>query len=49
MIEITPDQTIVHPIVDETKTALAGIALGAWVFLVLFLTMRAIFGSDDAQ
>ena len=49
MIEITPDQTIIHPIVDETKVALAGIALGAWVFLVLFLTLRAIFGSDDAQ
>jgi uncharacterized spore protein YtfJ len=49
MIEITPDQTIVHPIVDETKVALAGIALGAWMFLVLFLTLRAIFGSDAEQ
>ena len=49
MIEVTPDQTIVHPIVDETKTALAGIALGAWMFLLLFLTLRAIFGSDETQ
>ena len=49
MIEITPDQTIVHPIVDETKVALAGIALGAWMFLLLFLTLRAIFGGNDAQ
>jgi uncharacterized spore protein YtfJ len=49
MIEVTQDQTIVHPIVDETKVALAGIALGAWVFLVLYLTLRAIFGGDETE
>lgn len=48
LIEVTPDQTIVHPIVDETKVSLAGIALGAWIFFLLVLTLRAIFG-DDAQ
>jgi uncharacterized spore protein YtfJ len=49
LIEVTPERTIVHPIVDETRVALAGIALGAWVFLVLFMTLRAIFGGNDAQ
>lgn len=48
-IEVTPDQTIIHPIVDETRVALAGIALGAWVFLLLTLTLRAIFGSSEAS
>jgi uncharacterized spore protein YtfJ len=49
LIEVTDDQTVVHPIVDETKVAIAGIALGAWVFAVLYLTLRAIFGGDEAQ
>jgi len=49
MIEVTPNRTIVHPIVDETKVALAGIALGAWMFLALYLTLRAIFGGDETQ
>jgi uncharacterized spore protein YtfJ len=49
MIEVTADRTIVHSIVDETKVALAGIALGAWMFLALYLTLRAIFGSDETQ
>ena len=49
VIEVTAGQTIVHPIVDETKVALAGIALGAWVILLLTLTLRAIFGGDNAR
>lgn len=49
LIEVTTDQTIIHPIVDETKVALAGIALGAWVFLLLTLTLRAILGSSEAS
>ena len=49
MVEVTADQTIIHPIIDETKVALAGIALGAWVFLLLTLTLRAIFGSSEAS
>jgi uncharacterized spore protein YtfJ len=49
MIEITADRTIIHPIVDETKVALAGIALGAWVMFLLMLTLRAIFGSQEAE
>jgi uncharacterized spore protein YtfJ len=48
MIEVTPERTVVHPIVDETRVALAGIALGAWMFLLLYLTLRAIFG-DQAE
>ena len=47
LIEITDDQTIIHPIVDETKVALAGIALGAWLFFLLFVTIRRIFSGES--
>jgi uncharacterized spore protein YtfJ len=43
LIEVSEDQTVIHPIVDETKVALAGIALGAWVFFLLFVTIRRVF------
>jgi uncharacterized spore protein YtfJ len=50
LIEVTPDRTTIHPIVDETKVALAGIALGAWVIFMLCVTVRRIFtGGNDAQ
>jgi uncharacterized spore protein YtfJ len=50
MIEVTADQTIIHPIVDETKVALAGIALGAWIIFLLLVTIRRVFaGGNDAQ
>lgn len=49
MIEVTPDRTIIHPIVDETKVSLAGIALGAWMFFLVAVTLRRIFsGESDA-
>jgi uncharacterized spore protein YtfJ len=50
LIEVADEQTTIHPIVDETKVALAGIALGAWVIFLLLVTIRRVFaGSGDAQ
>ena len=51
MIEVTADETIIHPIVDETKVALAGIALGAWIIFLLLVTIRRVFaeGNDDTM
>ena len=47
MIEITADQTIIHPIVDETKVSLAGIALGAWIIFLLLVTIRRVFSGES--
>jgi uncharacterized spore protein YtfJ len=50
MIEVSADETIIHPIVDETKVSLAGIALGAWMFFLLAVTIRRVFsGESDAE
>ena len=43
-IEVTPDGTIVRALVDETKVAIAGIALTGWVIFCLLVTIRAVFG-----
>jgi uncharacterized spore protein YtfJ len=47
VIEISAEQTIVRPIVDESKVALAGIALGGWVVFWLAATVRAVFGHSS--
>ena len=44
MIEVTPETTIVRPIVDETQIAIAGILLAGWFVFWLFATVRAVFG-----
>jgi hypothetical protein len=44
VIEVTPEETVIKPIVDETKVALAGIALGGWFTFWLLFTVRAVFG-----
>ena len=50
LIEVTSNETVIHPIIDETKVALAGIALGAWVVFVLLVTLRRVFsGGNDEQ
>jgi uncharacterized spore protein YtfJ len=50
MIEVTPEQTLIHPIVDETKVSLAGIALGAWIIFLLLVTIRRVFaGGNETQ
>ena len=46
VIEVTPEETVVRPILDETKIALAGIALVGWVVFWLTATVRTIFGSE---
>jgi uncharacterized spore protein YtfJ len=47
MIEVTADETLIHPIVDETKVALAGIALVAWVVFLLLVTLRRVFAGGN--
>lgn len=44
VIEVTPEETVLRPIVDETKVALAGLALTGWVLFWLAATVRAVFG-----
>ncbi len=44
VIEVTPEKTVIRPIVDESKVALAGIMLGGWVVFWLLATIRAVFG-----
>jgi uncharacterized spore protein YtfJ len=44
VIEVSTDDTIIRPIIDETKIALAGVALGAWSVFWVMATLRAIFG-----
>jgi uncharacterized spore protein YtfJ len=46
VIEVTPEETIVKPIVDEGRIALAGIALVAWAVFWVTATLRAIFGHE---
>ncbi len=44
IIEITPQETVVKPIEDETRITLAGIVMVAWCVFWLMATLRAIFG-----
>jgi uncharacterized spore protein YtfJ len=44
VIEISAEETIVRPIIDESKVALAGIALVGWIAFWLAATVRAVFG-----
>lgn len=44
VIEVTAETTTIRPIVDETKIALAGVALGAWSVFWVMATLRSIFG-----
>jgi uncharacterized spore protein YtfJ len=44
VVEVTAENTMVRPIIDETKIALAGVALVAWSVFWLMATLRAIFG-----
>ena len=49
VIEVTPEATIVRAIVDETRVALAGIALAGWAIFCLLVTIRAVFGRRSGQ
>jgi uncharacterized spore protein YtfJ len=44
VIEVTPEGTVIRPLVDETRVALAGILLVGWIAFWLFTTVRAAFG-----
>lgn len=47
VIEVTETETLVRPIVDETKVALAGIALAGWTVFCLAVTLRRVFGQKS--
>ncbi len=47
MIEVTPETTVVRPILDETKIALAGVALIGWCVFWLMITVWAILGRKE--
>ena len=42
VIEVTADKTVVTPVMDEGKIALAGILLVGWIAFVTAVTVRAI-------
>ena len=44
VIEVTAEETTIRPIVDETKIALAGVALGAWSVFWVMATLRSVLG-----
>ncbi len=43
MIQVTPQETVVKPIIDENKIALAGFALIGWCIFWLAAAVWAIF------
>ena len=43
-IEVTAEGTVIRPIVDETKVALAGLVLAGWFVFWMLVTVRAVFG-----
>ena len=46
VIEVSSEDTVIRPIVDEGKIALAGIALLAWIVFWLTATVRAVLADD---
>jgi len=46
VIEVTQEDTVIRPIQDEGKIALAAIALVAWGLFWFFATLESIFGKD---
>ena len=47
VIEITPEETVIRSIEDETKIAMAGIAMVAWCVFWMSVTLSAIFGKKS--
>ena len=45
VLEVTPEGIDVEPVVDVSRIALAGIALGAWTVFWLAATVRRVAGS----
>lgn len=46
VIEVTETETVIRPIQDDAKIALAGIALVGWCAFWFLATLRAIFGKE---
>jgi hypothetical protein len=49
VIEVTAEDTTIKPIVDETKIALAGLVLGAWIVFWVMATVRSVFGRHHSD
>ena len=49
VIELTPEGTLVKPIVDEQKVTLAGALLIGWIALCLARTLVRIFGPGQVR
>ena len=43
VVEVTPEGTVIRPVVDETKVFLAGIALMGWILLWVVAAVRSVF------
>jgi uncharacterized spore protein YtfJ len=49
LIEVTPEETVVKPVVDETKVALASLALIGWIVFWVAATVRSVFAGHCRQ
>jgi hypothetical protein len=47
VVEVTPEETWVKPVIDEQKLALAGVLLAAWAVFWVARTLVGIFGRRD--
>ena len=47
VVEVTPESTLVKPVIDEQKLALAGALLLGWVVYWLAWTLTRILGNRD--
>ncbi|MDY6874610.1 MAG: spore germination protein GerW family protein [Chloroflexota bacterium] len=47
VVEVTPDGTLVKPVIDEQKVALAGVILAGWAIFCLARALVKIFGQQE--
>ena len=47
VVEVTPESTVVKPVVDEQKLALVGAALIGWAVFCVARTLVRIFGKQE--
>ena len=44
VLEVTPERTVIRPVIDEGKIAVAGILLSAWAIFWVARTLNRLFG-----
>jgi uncharacterized spore protein YtfJ len=49
LVEVTRDATIIKPVIDETKVALASLALIGWIVFWITATVRSVFAGHHQQ